>query len=53
MLERSRPFASYGVDGTTTFSPGTWVKNASTDWLWYSAPWIPPPYGARTVIGSP
>ena len=28
--ERSRPRASYGVDGTTTLSPGTWVKNAST-----------------------
>src|SRR3954451_25440239 len=51
--ERSNPFASYGVDGTTTLSPGTWVKNASTDCEWYSAPWTPPPYGARMVIGTP
>src|SRR5438046_10160373 len=48
--ERSSPFASYGVDGITTFRPGTWEKKASTDWLWYSAPWPPPPYGARMVI---
>jgi hypothetical protein len=32
--DRSRPLASYGVDGMTTLSPGMWVKNASTDWLW-------------------
>src|SRR5918911_3045093 len=53
MDDRSRPLASYGVDGTTTFKPGTWVKNASTDCEWYSAPWTPPPYGARMVIGQP
>ena len=51
--DRSSPLASYGVDGMTTLSPGMWVKNASTDWLWYSAPWTPPPYGARIVIGTP
>jgi hypothetical protein len=28
------PFACAGVDGMTTFSPGTWVKNASGLWLW-------------------
>ena len=49
---RSSPLASYGVDGITTLSPGTWVKNASTDCEWYSAPWTPPPYGARTTIGT-
>jgi hypothetical protein len=37
----------------TTFRPGTWAKNASTDWLWYSAPWTPAPDGARIVIGHP
>ena len=50
---RSSPRASYGVDGMTTLRPGTWVKNASTDCEWYSAPWTPPPYGARIVIGTP
>jgi hypothetical protein len=29
--DRRRPAASYGVDGMTTLSPGTWEKNASTD----------------------
>src|SRR2546425_13349187 len=28
-----RPFASFGVDGTTTFKPGVWQKYASVDWL--------------------
>ncbi len=27
-----RPFTSAGVDGTTTFRPGTCVYNASMDW---------------------
>ena len=49
---RRRPFASYGVDGITTLSPGTCVKNASTDCEWYSAPCTPPPYGARMTIGT-
>jgi hypothetical protein len=26
-----RPFASSGVDGTTTFRPGVWMKCASGD----------------------
>ena len=52
MAERSRPRASDGVDGMTTFRPGMWAKNASTDWEWYSAPCTPPPYGARSVIGT-
>src|SRR5438034_9425126 len=51
--DRSSPAASYGVDGITTLRPGTWAKNASTDCEWYSAPCTPPPYGARTVIGTP
>ena len=46
------PRASYGVDGMTTFRPGMWAKKASTDCEWYSAPWTPPPYGARSVIGQ-
>jgi hypothetical protein len=32
--DRRRPAASYGVDGMTTLSPGTWAKNASTDCEW-------------------
>ena len=41
--EIKSPLASYGVDGTTTLSPGVWQKYASPDWLWYSPPRIPPP----------
>jgi hypothetical protein len=26
MLDRRSPFASDGEEGTTTFSPGVWVK---------------------------
>ena len=51
-LASSRPFRSAGVEGMTTFSPGTWAKSDSTDCEWYSAPWTPPPYGARTTIGT-
>ena len=53
IADRRSPLASYGVEGMTTFRPGTWAKNASTDWLWYSAPWTPAPNGARIVIGHP
>jgi hypothetical protein len=34
MADRRRPAASYGVDGMTILSPGTWAKNASTDCEW-------------------
>ena len=29
MAERSRPLASAGLDGATTFSPAMWVKSDS------------------------
>ena len=35
---RNRPFASSALDGSTTRSPGRWVKRTSADWLWYTAP---------------
>ena len=41
-----------GVDGTTVLSPATWVKMLSGDWLCVWPPKMPPPKGARTVIGA-
>ena len=39
--------ASYGLDGTTVFSPDTWVNSASGLWLWVCPPKMPPPVGMR------
>src|SRR5579859_1553508 len=47
-----RPFASLGFDGTTVFSPQTWVNSASGLWLWVCPPKIPPPVGIRTTSGQ-
>ena len=48
----SRPLASYGLDGITVFRPQTWVNSASGLWLCVWPPKMPPPQGARTVIGA-
>ena len=46
----SRPLASYGVDGTTTFSPGMWVKaGTGTGVLRGGAQ--PAPYMVRMTTG--
>src|SRR4051794_13246402 len=48
----SRPLASSGVDGATTFRPGDWRNHASGFWEWYGPPEKPPPDGRRTTIGT-
>ena len=52
MAAINRPLASYGLDGTTVFSPATWVNSASGLWLWVWPPKMPPPVGMRMVSGA-
>src|SRR6266699_2544696 len=52
MAEASRPFASGGVAGTTTFRPGVCKNTPSRLSEWSSGVRTPPPYGARTTIGQ-
>jgi hypothetical protein len=40
------------LDGITVLSPQTWANSASGLWLWVWPPKMPPPHGARTVIGA-
>ncbi len=51
----SRPLASAGVLGATTFSPGACMNHASGFCEWNGPPEKPPPLGSRTVMftGSP
>ena len=48
----SRPFASAGVAGATTFNPGTWTNHASGFWLWNGPERSPPSDGARMTRGT-
>ena len=48
----NRPFASYGVAGQTTFSPGVCTKYISGFPEWNGPPCTPPPHGPRTTIGT-
>ena len=48
----SRPFASAGVDGTATSSPGTCRNIASIVWECVGPSWWPPPCGKRTTSGT-
>src|SRR4029079_19639879 len=48
----NRPLASCGVDGCTTFKPGTWANQASRLWLCCAAAPVPEPPGRRTTIGT-
>ena len=48
----SSPFASYGVAGETTLSPGTWVYQASSECECCAASWWPAPPGIRSTIGQ-
>ena len=43
IAEMSSPFASYGFDGMTVFTPATWANKASADWLCVCPPKMPPP----------
>ena len=47
----SRPLASYGVDGTTTFSPGMWVKIGYSACECCDAARMPAPNMVRITIG--
>src|SRR6185503_13597942 len=46
------PFASAGVAGHTTLSPGMCAKLDSGFWEWKGPPEKPPPDGSRTVLGN-
>ena len=48
----SRPLASAGVAGATTFSPGVWTNQASGFWLWNGPERSPPSLGARITQGT-
>ena len=52
MAASIRPFASYGVEGITIFSPGV-ANLASIDCEWYRAPCTWPPMGALITSGAP
>ena len=51
MADLSRPFASAGVEGATTFSPGTCAYQHSSDCECWAASWWAAPPGPRTTIG--
>src|SRR5699024_8272719 len=51
IAEINNPFASYGVDGITTFNPGCCERNSSKESACNSGVCTPPPNGDRTVIG--
>ena len=46
-----RPFASYGVAGTTTFSPGMWVNSGYRHCECCAAARSPAPYMVRITTG--
>ncbi len=48
----SRPFASAGVLGTATSSPGTCRYIASRQWECVGPSWWPAPCGMRIVSGT-
>ena len=48
----SSPLASAGVEGATTFSPGTLRIQASRLWECCSAAPVPEPAAARSTIGT-
>src|SRR3954462_10161877 len=52
MADARSPFASDGLDGATTLSPGAWRNHASGFCEWNGPPEKPPPDGSRTVIGT-
>ncbi len=46
------PLASYGVDGTATFNPGTWLSHACKLWLCCAAERRVAPRVVRRTIGT-
>ena len=46
MADLSRPLASRGVVGITTFRPGTWATHASSIWEWCG----PMPISTATLV---
>ena len=48
----NRPFASYGVAGTTTFSPGTCAYQLSRLCECCAPSWLPAPPAMRITIGT-
>jgi hypothetical protein len=48
----SNPFASAGVEGRTTFSPGTCATHACSDWLCCAAERRVAPSVVRNVNGT-
>ena len=47
----SRPLASYGLEGSTTFRPGMWVKIGYSACECCAAAFMPAPYMVRMTIG--
>ena len=52
MAAISSPLASYGVEGTATLSPGTWVKIEYRLWECWLAARMPAPHMVRITIGT-
>ncbi len=52
MHDASRPRASDGVLGTTTFRPGTWVSQASSICECWAPTCSPPPTAVRRTMGT-
>ena len=46
------PFASRGVEGIATTSPGTWAYQLSSAWECWAATWAAAPEGPRITIGQ-
>jgi hypothetical protein len=52
MAEVRSPFASAGVAGATTLSPGVWTNQASGFCEWNGPDVMPPSLGARMTQGT-
>src|SRR5438093_12339596 len=46
------PLASYGVEGSATFRPGTWQNQACSDWQCCAADRRVGPHVARMTLGT-
>ena len=52
IADAMRPTMSDGVDGATTFRPGTAIAQFSIDWLCWAPNRSPPPFAVRMTSGS-
>jgi hypothetical protein len=50
--DASRPITSAGVEGATTFKPGTAIAQFSTAWECCAPKRTPPPLAVRTTTGT-